>query len=217
MDKSATIRPSEDFLKNVGIEDKLNEILDSQQIKEIILPSFETTKAKISELVSKVPEKFKSKATELAEDIHFSDQDTFIELVLGKVSEELEDSLWGLSHYLPINADEIIAELTADDSSKLKEQVKFLSECLIEATVNTFVEKVLSDIADCVESPDEFTEVIKLLLDVSKKVPVIVVISSDDSEESDDEGNDEHEDDDYDDYGDDEHEDDDDDEGCIND
>ena len=211
------IRPSEDFLKNVGIEDKLNEILDSQQIKEIILPSFETTKAKISELVSKVPEKFKSKATELAEDIHFSDQDTFIELVLGQVSEELEDYLWGLSHYLPINADEIIAELTADYSSKLKKQVAILSNVLFDTCVKTFVEFLLSKIADCVETPEEFTEVIKLFKDVSEKVPVIIVISSDDSDESDDDDDDEHEDDDYDDYGDDEHEDDDDDEGCIND
>lgn len=108
-----------EFLNRLGIEDKLNQFLDSEAVRATLLPKYEAVKANVTETVARLPEKNREEAEKLiADKFETMTDEVFIEVILCKFSEDVGYALYMLNKYLDITAVtqqllETVAEKTA--------------------------------------------------------------------------------------------------------
>ncbi len=177
MDNMKKAFDASEFLNRLGIEDKLNEFLDSEEVKTKLLPKYEGVKANVTEALARLPEKNREAAEKLiADKFEGMTEEVFVEVVLGKFSEDIGYALYMLNKYLDVTAVtqqllEAVAEKTALQN-RLEEMAVELADAL-RRNLKASLFGLCSQ--DC-ESEDEVEEILHAIFDGDEDVPVVVTV-----------------------------------------
>lgn len=177
MDNTRKTFNEDEIFAELGIEDKLNEFLDSEDVRSRLLPKYQAVKANLTEVLNRLPEKCHEKAAELInEKLQSMDEEVFVEVVLGKFWEDVGHSLWTLSKYLDISAvTQQLLDSVAEGTALLACFEK-MAEKLADALRRALKMEVVKLCSEECESAEEFQSVMHTIFDGDEDAPVIIAV-----------------------------------------
>ena len=177
MDNMRKAFDASEFLAQLGVEDKLNEFLDSEAVKARILPKYEAVKANLTEAVGRLPENYREKAANRIEEmLQNMDEEVFVESVLGKFSEDISHSMWTLSKYLDITATvEQLMQAVAEET-ELHVRIEEMAGELADALRRNAKVSLVNLCSEECESEEDVQNIIKTVYEGDDDAPVVIVV-----------------------------------------
>ena len=169
-----------EFLCRLGIEEKLNEFLDSEGVKAKIQSKYEEVKLNLGMAVSRLPESKREAAEQMVADaLENMTEEVFIESVLGKFSEDIGYSLHNLSKYLDVTAVtqqlmEAVAEETALQN-RLEEMAIELADAFRRHQKAELCGMCIAD----AENEEEVQVMLHAIFDGDEDAPMVIAVHAD--------------------------------------
>lgn len=177
MDNMKKAFDASEFLAQLGIEDKLNEFLDSEAVKARILPKYEAVKADLTEAVSRLPENHREKAASLIEErLQTVDEEVFVESILGKFSNDVSCSLHTLNKYLDVTG--TVKELmqAVAEETELQARIEEMAGELADALRRNLKVSLVKLCSEECESEEELQMIIKAVFEGDEDAPVVIMV-----------------------------------------
>lgn len=165
-----------EVLERLGVEDKLNAFLDSESVQEVIMAEYETVKVDLTAAAERLPEKYRGRVAALAEaKLHIMDGETFVECVLGKLSEDIAYSLHTLEKYLNITA--VTQQLldAVEEKTGLKNTLHEMACELAGALKRNIKIEMIKEVSKDCKNQDEFEQAMRDIFEGDECAMTVIV------------------------------------------
>ena len=172
------------FLSRIGIEDKLNAFLDSESVMGVISAEYVAVKGDVNAAIARLPESYRDNATKVIEEkLENMDDETFVEAVLGKLSEDVAYGMSTLSLYFDITP--VTRQLmdAVEEEKELQKTLQKMAKQLASALKRNLKASLIKLLSDECKNEEEFQNLMHAIFDGDRDAPIIIAVEGADSAE----------------------------------